>query len=351
MKKLFLTLILVGLISFGSYCIYYNITLDDLMNKISYTFSNLHSYVSNIFSGDIDLGSIFSDVVTSFDIDIDGILVSDNDVSSLEDYGVSYQEIDFDSTYYPYYAMLNSDEKKLYNQLYANINSSVTAFKPNVTLNIDDVHDVIEAVYNDHPEFFWLDSTFTYKYTRKKECVQINLEYNDTLNYKDIFDSKADAIISVAKNLETTYEKEKYVHDKLVSLITFNEDSTDNQSAFSALVNNSTVCAGYARAFQYIMINLGIPCYYASGYGENDGHAWNIVMIDGEFYNVDLTWDDQTDSYEYFNVPDSIFNENHTRTSLSLNLPECKATKYYNRQLEEINYERNNKVLIPANSF
>ena len=69
-----------------------------------------------------------------------------------------------------------------------------------------------------------------------------------------------------------------YVHDRLISRISYSKAATMNQSAYSALVGGKTVCAGYARAFQYLMQKLGIPCYYCTGFaGEN--HAWNIIKL------------------------------------------------------------------------
>ena len=102
-----------------------------------------------------------------------------------------------------------------------------------------------------------------------------------------------------------------------------------NQSAYSALVNGSSVCAGYSRAFQYIMIKLGIPCYFCSGYANEGQHSWNIVKIQEKYRNVDISWDDTLgdmsgqNSMAYFNLTDSIIFGDHTRTGLSLNLPKC----------------------------
>lgn len=96
-----------------------------------------------------------------------------------------------------------------------------------------------------------------------------------------------------------------------------------NQSAYSALVQGRSVCAGYARAYQYLMQQLGIPCYYCTGYaGEN--HAWNIVRLDGVYYNVDVTWDDtEPATYDYFNKSDRQYASTHMRTGLSVYLPAC----------------------------
>ena len=57
-------------------------------------------------------------------------------------------------------------------------------------------------------------------------------------------------------------EKEKYVHDTLIEMNKYDENEKLNQSAYSALVKGKTVCAGYSRAFMYIMNKLGIRTYY-----------------------------------------------------------------------------------------
>lgn len=263
-----------------------------------------------------------------------GDLVSNDEVANLEDSGITGDGYTFSATYYPYYNMLDTNAQALYKQIYANIEELSTTFVPTVTIKVADVEDIIEAVFNDHPELFWIETSYSYKYTSDGRCVQIILNFNDTVNNfsasKAAFESAANSIISTAQTLSTNYEKEKYVHDTLIELIDYNDNASLNQSAYSALVNHSSVCAGYARAFQYIMIELGIPTYYVTGTASGD-HAWNIVTLSDGYYNVDLTWDDSNGvSYTYFNITDSVFNQTHTRTGLSVNLPTCNATTYSN---------------------
>ncbi|MDE5950842.1 MAG: hypothetical protein K2H12_04590 [Acetatifactor sp.] len=126
------------------------------------------------------------------------------------------------------------------------------------------------------------------------------------------------------------YEREKYVHNRLLELVEYQSGAPMSQSAYSALVNGKTVCAGYARAFQYLMQQLGIPCYYCTGYsGEN--HAWNIIYLYGEYYNVDLTWDDtEPATYKFFNKTDQDYATTHARRSLAQKLPACDGISYRN---------------------
>ncbi len=272
-----------------------------------------------------------------------GELINDKEVDLLKNSGITGENYSFDITYYPYYEMLSPDEQILYKQIYANINELSTTFVPNVTLKTDAVNKIIEAIFNDHPELFWLNTNYSYKYTKNGNCVQIILSFNETIDNfevsKNLFESEAQKIIDKTENLRTNYEKEKYVHDILIEQIDYDTNASMNQSAFSALVNKKTVCAGYARAFQYIMIKLGIPTYYVTG-SAGEEHAWNIVYLSDGYYNVDLTWDDTNSSYVYFNVNDSILLNTHKRNGLSINLPSCNAMAYSNLEVkkEEDNY-------------
>lgn len=241
--------------------------------------------------------------------------------------GSTGDDLSFDEEQYPYYAMLTESMRKLYRQIYANATELVASFSPAVAVNVNQLKNVFEAVYNDHPELFWLDTGYSCKYLRSGQCLEITLQYNEAANNleaaKGSFQAGAQEILSKAAAFGSNEEKEKYVHDMLLEKVEYNTQSVMNQSAYSALVNGQSVCAGYARAFQYLMQQLGIPCYYCTGYSGED-HAWNIIRMDNIYYNVDVTWDDTNPStYDYFNKTDDELADTHMRKGLSIYLPRC----------------------------
>ena len=240
----------------------------------------------------------------------------------------------FDLWFYPYYAMLDETGQHLYRQIYANALALNESFAPVENISAGGIKNVFAAVYNDHPELFWMDTAYACKFKRDGECVEIDLQFNSTAGNlsksKSTFEAKVKEITDGAQALESNYEKEKYVHDSLVANVDYAASAPMNQSAYSALVNGKTVCAGYARAFQYILQQLGIPCYYCTGYA-GESHAWNIVALDYGYYNVDVTWDDSgSGSYEYFNKSDGDYATNHLRQDLSVNLPPCNGVVFRN---------------------
>lgn len=241
--------------------------------------------------------------------------------------GETGDNLAFDAAMYPYYQMLNQQMQHLYRQIYANAGALNKVFAPVERVNTAQLKNVFEAVYNDHPELFWLETMYSCKYGPDGNCVSVELSYNRTAQdlgkYKTEFEAAAEKILAEARKKESLADKERYVHDALLKKADYSLTAPMNQSAYSALVNGDTVCAGYSRAFQYLMQQLGIPCYYCTGYSGED-HAWNIIQLEDGCYNVDATWDDMDPvSYDFFNKTDADFVGTHVRTGLSVYLPPC----------------------------
>ncbi len=246
--------------------------------------------------------------------------------------GETGEGLSFSAEEYPYYQMLSENQQSVYRQIYANAQNLTEKFAPEKTVSASDVKIAFEAVIGDHPEMFWLETGYSSKYLANGQCVEIDLKYNSTADdlesAKQRFDAAAQNLITGAASLDSNYEKEKYVHDALASAVTYDLTADMNQSAYSALVNGKSVCAGYARAYQYLLQQLGIPCYYCTGYSGGD-HAWNIVKLEDGYYNVDVTWDDAAAiRYDYFNKTDADFASTHVRQNLSVYLPACNGTAY-----------------------
>ena len=263
--------------------------------------------------------------------DLEQILEEEADnLSNVIATGALGEELSFDGSFYPYYAMLEPGLQQLYRQIYANAQNLTTSFTPAVEVTVDQVKTVFEAVYNDHPELFWLETGYSCKYLSNGKCVELILKYNSTVDYldqaKNDFNERAEIILSGARSQSSVFEQERYVHDALMEMVEYDENAPMSQSAYSSLVLERSVCAGYARSFQYLMQQLGVPCYYCTGTSGED-HAWNIIKLDQTYYNVDLTWDDTNPAtYDYFNKTDTEFANTHVRTGLSVYLPACGVT-------------------------
>ncbi len=262
-------------------------------------------------------------------------ITEQSEVADGEYKGLTYGELGdglaFDPLLYPYYQMLDEKGQHIYRQIYANANVMTPEFIPIEEVTVPEIKNAMMALYNDHPELFWLNTTFTCKYDKNKICAELALDYNMT---KEELDKASPDFYNVTNNILTDlanlspYEKERRLHDILIRKIDYDQSADMNQSAYSALVEGKSVCAGYARAYQYLMQRMGIPCYYCTGYAGQD-HAWNIVALDDGYYNVDVTWDDTPGGeYDYFNKTDEDYANTHIRQDLSINLPQCQGQRY-----------------------
>lgn len=307
-------------------------------------FPDAESYLENILKeAGKQIEPLQNDIQSIHFTDLigEGEAVSENSTDDVGDSGAGYN---FSAAQDIYYTMLNQTEQQLYAQFYANAFNLNQTFTVKEDVYPEELQTIFQTVYYDHPELFWLDNTYSYQYDMNSgKVISVTLGFNSTADdidaSKQAFDAAANAIISGAQNYQSDYEKEKYVHDALIQMTEYDLNADMNQSAYSLLVNHRTVCAGYARSFQYLMNQLGITTYYVVGTSEGQDHAWNIVMLDGNYYNVDVTWDDaagDSDPYYFFNLADDEFNEYHTREGLSVNLPSC--TDYTYSHLEDADY-------------
>ena len=287
-----------------------------------------------------------------------------NDNNQNDDYVVDdvYAEEHLNASDYrgAYYYALNSEEQLAYEEiLYAlsDLESSATITDADYSLyDKEDLKRIVHAVQYEHPEFFWCNfgwsckknvskgsftiSFYVYKYwqysTEKEEMVN---ELNE----------KVDEIAAAANTYATDYEKIKYVHDYLIKTVyydhtaaenndnprTMSEQSEQSTGAYGPLINGAAICCGYAEAFQLVMHRLGIECDSVKGYA-TDWHAWNAVVIDGDRYMLDVTWDDMGDycddaensvRYKYFLLTTDEISETHTVFD-EYPYPECTGTKY-----------------------
>ncbi len=139
-------------------------------------------------------------------------------------------------------------------------------------------------------------------------------------------EKKLDRMIKTAmETLElagkTDYEKVKEIHDYIINRVDY-DTTLRRTSAYDALINKSAVCEGYAMAAYRMFTEAGLESRIITGTGNGVPHAWNIVKIEGKWYNVDLTWDDPLThegeavlTYDYFLKNDKEFSD-HKRDAV-----------------------------------
>lgn len=268
-----------------------------------------------------------------------------------------------------YYDQLDATSKRIYNAIYeANKSSASTAkMKLNLTKIFENqkvtkgangkavyseetkqaifawlgsyVTPAYLALTYDHPELVWLSGakyTIGYSvYTPLFESGEISIITDLELagstftitptkdtgvltgsKVNPLFDGTKSQIDAMLPANATTYDKVKAVHDKICSMVSY-ENNTQNignpyyQTPYSLYYDADgdgkieTVCAGYAKMMKLQCNKYGIPCVLVTGVTDSgEYHMWNYVQMEnGVWYAVDATWDDQsTTMYDFFLV-------------------------------------------------
>ena len=142
----------------------------------------------------------------------------------------------------------------------------------------------------------------------------------------------------------SAYEMELAVHDWLVEWGSYDRTVYDNpnhsgrtgyRDPWGMLVGGYGNCLGYSSTFQLLMDLSGVECITVVGaaFGSREDHAWNMVKLDGEWYCVDVTWDDPTGAarngrhHRYFNVTSAYLRETDHQWDYR-NVPEATAAAY-----------------------
>lgn len=209
-------------------------------------------------------------------------------------------------------------------------------FLNDAVLHYDEIRLVYNAFSGDYPEIFWIWGVSGIYSSSSNSCFCARLSYNDYANdletKKAAFKESADAIMQGLPS-GSDYQKELYLHDALVNWITYSYEMALEQNAYTAIVDGQAVCAGYAHAFQYLLMRAGIESYYVTGTGNGGNHAWNLVKIDGQWYFADITFDDPSGDqpslyYAYFNITTAMLEEDHAIGGSPDNVPieHCTAT-------------------------
>lgn len=246
-----------------------------------------------------------------------------------------YEEITLDYGY-------NSLETDVQKQLYKEIESVVNAVSDeteeelysmkeielkDVELSEGTIRVVIEAFNCDHPEVFWVSNTFGYYANNRGTMVYLYSEFSGSeINSMQVkLNNKVEEMLSDMPKGLSEYEREKFIHNKLIENCVYDEEVDSSQgmrsdfTMYGALVENSAVCEGYTKTMQYLLKLVGVESITVNGYSKSELHQWCLVNIDDKWYHLDATWDDQDSNeeheagvlYNYFNTTDSFIEVDH----------------------------------------
>lgn len=253
-------------------------------------------------------------------------------------------------------------------RIYDALVSGIRNFDETITVNIgfqltnEIVNSVTTAIVNDNPDLFWFGtygdyvsyfeiegkiSSSSYEYSFKPAY---NAEKSAAQSMQTQMETAADEFIkqaNITKSM-TDYDKALALHDVVCANLVYDNSQSLEwiHTAYGAFVNKLAVCDGYSKAYQYLLNKAGIDSHIATGWSKGEGHAWNLVKLDGEWYYTDVTWDDSEYGifYEYFNITTELLKEDHELDSSAYKMPDCTATDNWYMKKENIYQTQSSRI-------
>lgn len=235
---------------------------------------------------------------------------------------------------YTFYSTLNARQKDVYNAVLNGAKPQATfeeiMFSSPITFTtvmddngepalteqaayacVETLLGALSALMDDHPEMFWIgnfDWGYLYDYRSNSNgsvdvrLVGLMLQFKMPEGYatwdavKTAYTQMMQAADAVQIAGANRFEKLKGIHDWIAKRVDYDTKFAYATSYYATsvfLAPYITVCEGYAEAFKMLCDRAGIPCIVVVGFA-GEAHAWNYVkMEDGNWYAVDVTWDDQ----------------------------------------------------------
>ncbi len=187
--------------------------------------------------------------------------------------------------------------------------------------------------------------------------------YSLTLAYTMEYWSTAEQEAQVTQTLQTVLdsmqlktltpaEKVRAFYDYLCANVRYDYSGAQEMryTAYGALIDHRCVCQGYAVLFYRMALENGIDARMVIGLGSRAEHGWDIVCLDGVYYNLDATWDAGKSVYDYFLKNSTDFLQ-HTRDAMydtpefHAAYPMAEASFDYDAYLNELMHPAKSKIV------
>lgn len=226
------------------------------------------------------------------------------------------------------YGLDTLDDDKLI-RLYNAIDNEVKSFDSNLknvgndnvlanirfstySLSLEEFMNVYSIYLLDNPDYYYLSNSITYNafsanilidgYKTKAERDDMNNRLNTKLN------ELKDLLIYAEDDLDKYMIIHKYICDNTNYAYDDDGNPSSDSSAHNItgfMLGKNLVCEGYSEVFKLFSNYFQLECINVTGTSRGEGHEWSMIKVNGNYYFVDVTWDDLDSvgaTYTYFGL-------------------------------------------------
>lgn len=254
-----------------------------------------------------------------------------------------------------YYHQLNKQEQAIYKIFYNGVmlHQEIIPIPVRGEFSQESFERIFMSMTRDNPLIYFLNqsacSTASDMFGRVAICPQYFFTKEKVKEYNRKIEKVVNELAGQLHLLECNdYEKELRVHDWICQNIEYDYEGANMDKVSRVIASHNILgifayhkaqCEGIAKAVKVLLNAVDVKCIVATGDSVKGGrcvpHAWNIVDIDGEPYQLDVTWNmgsmrqsRNQIAHNYFNLTDELMNFDHKADSI---LPKCisKKANYY----------------------
>ena len=220
-----------------------------------------------------------------------------------------------------HYYLFNETNREAFKLIKIGMNNGETEIILPMKYKTVPLRTVFNGIINDCPMIFW----YSYDFSIGVQIDGIHLYltpnkyYDDRIAYaKKIRAISEKLFTDHVKDLKSEYEVELFVHDYITTHVKYDKsDPVASHTIIGPMLDGKGVCDGISFMANYLMSVFGLTITKINSMnpGDDEGHAWNVILLDGNFYHLDITYDLGSDSipnHSHMNLTDEMASKNHT---------------------------------------
>ena len=235
-----------------------------------------------------------------------------------------------------------SDKEKLENEIYDHMVNRDEVFY--FTYQADSALDLLQEVAK--KDDYLERSISVYRTMKAGYYYRAEIGYRTTKEQEEYIDAELERIVNnlIDKKM-TTEQKVKAVNDYIVKIYKY-DDTLKSDNVYTALTTKTTICQGYAMTAYKMFNMMGIENRIINGDRKGTSHAWNLVKIDGLWYHLDITNNDNIVRDTYLLKSDSYMKESgYTWDEGNYS---SASTDYFSGKTEYIDYNNDKETDIES---
>lgn len=173
----------------------------------------------------------------------------------------------------------------------------------------------------------------------------MNSKINEYIEYTSECPDKIGKLLLIHDKIieDCIYDYSPYIQTEIYNETTGTYETVQEYDytvhhAYGVFVNQEAVCQGFSQAIHLICERLGINSGFVVKDDKELNHMWNYIEVDGEWYHLDLTWDEYNNStsafHNYFLISDNKISADHgSKTTWFYfvgDLKNCTSTRFEN---------------------